>query len=349
MLLSPAGLMAYCESTGEPRFSPNLRLTPGPARLLAGLGDRSQASSTRRRSTFRNVFPAPVSAAILGGVLLASFVLQPFAYSAVDDSPAASRIDANKLAREVMENELAAPARDQSLWRFHEIREKNGEKKLYEVCQTKNGEINRLVAVNGKPLIPALREAEDRRIHKLLTNPSEMQRELKKQREDAQQAKDLMKLFPEAFKFQYAGTQGNLVKLTFAPNPSFHPPNHAALVFHHMKGNLLVDAKQKRLAEINGELTTEVKFGGGILGHLDKGGTFVVKQQDVGSGHWEMTLMDVRMNGKALFFKNIDVVEKDIYADFQPVTDGITFQKAAELLAANASSANVADPSPSRN
>jgi hypothetical protein len=62
-----------------------------------------------------------------------------------------------------------------------------------------------------------------------------------------------------------------------------------------------------------------------------------------------MTLMDVRMNGKALFFKNIDVVEKDIYADFQPVTDGITFQKAAELLAANASSANVADPSPSRN
>ena len=58
---------------------------------------------------------------------------------------------------------------------------------------------------------------------------------------------------------------------------------------------------------------------------------FVVKQQDVGSGHWEMTLMDVRMNGKALFFKNIDVAEKDTYANFQPVTEGITFQKAAEL------------------
>ena len=88
---------------------------------------------------------------------------------------------------------------------------------MYEVCQTQSGEINRLVAVNGKPLTPAQREAEDRRIHKLLTNPSEMQREVKKQREDAQQAKDLMKLFPEAFKFQYAGTQGDLVKLTFTP------------------------------------------------------------------------------------------------------------------------------------
>src|ERR1700680_4271704 len=156
-----------------------------------------------------------------------------------------------------------------------------------------------------------------------------------------------MKLFPEAFKFQYAVTQGNLVKLTFTPNPSFRPPNHAAMVFHHMKGTLLVDEKQKRLAEINGELTTEVKFGGGVLGHLDKGGTFVVKQQDVGSGHWEMTLMDVRMNGKALFFKNIDVAEKDTYANFQPVTDGIPFQKAAKLLAAI--SATPADPRPSRN
>jgi hypothetical protein len=295
------------------------------------------------------VFPAPVSAAILGGFLLASSVLPPVAYSAVDNPAASSRGDANKLAREVMDNELAAQTRDLSLWRFHEIREKNGEKKLYEVCQTKNGEINRLVSVNGQPLTPALREAEDRRIHKLLTNPSEMQREVKKQRADAQQATDLMQLFPEAFKFQYAGTQGNLVKLAFTPNLSFHPPNHAATVFHHMKGNLLIDEKQKRLAEINGELTTEVKFGGGVLGHLDKGGTFIVKQQDVGAGHWEMTLMDVRMNGKALFFKNIDVVEKDIYSNFQPVTDGITFEKAAELLATNAAGASATDPSPSRN
>ena len=345
MVLNLAELTACCELPGKSYSSePSLPLVLGLRRTSAGLGEHPRAPSARRITSFRGLFPALVSAAILGGILLASSVLPPFAYSAVDDSAAASRIDASKLAREVMDNELAAPARDQSLWRFHEIREKNGEKKLYEVCQTRSGEINRLVAVNGKPLTPAQREAEDRRIHKLLTNPSEMQREVKKQREDAQQAKDLMKLFPEAFKFQYAGTQGDLVKLAFTPNPSFHPPNHAATVFHHMQGTLLVEEKQKRLAEINGELTTEVKFGGGLLGHLDKGGTFLVKQQDVGSGHWEMTLMDVRMNGKALFFKNIDVAEKDIYTNFQPVTDGITFEKAAELLAAISP-----DSSPARN
>ncbi len=335
MVLDPAGLAAFCALTGElhscePHFSASVKLDP----FSDCRGARPPAPCVRRRRSFRNLLPAPVSAAILGGVLLAA-ASGPFAHSAPDGS-AAARVDADQLAREVMDNEVAAQAHDQSLWRFHEIREKNGEKKLYEVCQTQNGDINRLVAVDGRPLNAALREAEDRRIHKLLANPAEIQREVKKQREDAQQARDLMKLFPEAFKFQYAGAQGDLVKLTFTPDPAFHPSSHAATVFHHMTGSLLIDEKQNRLAEINGELTTEVKFGGGVLGHLDKGGTFLVKQQDVGSGHWEMTLMDVRMSGKALFFKSIDVAEKDTYANFQPVTDGITFQKAAELLAANA-------------
>ena len=44
------------------------------------------------------------------------------------------------------------------------------------------------------------------------------------------------------------------------------------------------------------------QVGWGWLGHLDKGGTLLVTQQDLGSGHWELTMLDVEMNGKALFF-----------------------------------------------
>ena len=38
------------------------------------------------------------------------------------------------------------------------------------------------------------------------------------------------------------------------------------------------------------------------------------------------------MIGKALFFKTIDVAEKDSYTNFQPVTEGTTLEKAAQLL-----------------
>lgn len=166
----------------------------------------------------------------------------------------------------------------------------------------------------------------------MLNHPDRMRQNQKKQHEDAMQTQNLMRMFPDAFRFQYAGTQGSLIKLKFTPNPYFHSSGHPAQVFHHMEGSLLVDIRQRRLAEINGELTSEVKFFGGLLGHLDKGGTFFVKQRDMGSGHWELTTMNVQMNGKALFFKTIAVREQETYANFKQVPDNMTLQQAFEVL-----------------
>jgi hypothetical protein len=258
-----------------------------------------------------------------------------------EDSRAPSAAETDRLVREVMQNEIQAQARDQSLWSYRQIKEKNGHKKLFEVCETKDGGISRLVAVDGRPLDKAQRHSEDVRIHNLLTNPGEMEREANKQRNDAQQASRLMKIFPDAFLFEYDGKEGDLVRLKFAPAPNFHPSGRAAQVFYHMRGTLLVDAKQKRLAEISGELTSEVKFGGGVLGHLDKGGTFLVKQQEVGPGHWEMTMLDVEMNGKAMFFKTIEVAEKNTYTNFRPLTAEITPEEAAQRLAKSTDNAEV--------
>jgi hypothetical protein len=60
-----------------------------------------------------------------------------------------------------------------------------------------------------------------------------------------------------------------------------------------------------RVAEVVGRLTHEVKFGGGLLGHLDSGGDFDVKQAEVAPGFWELTVLNVHMKGKALFFRTI--------------------------------------------
>jgi hypothetical protein len=68
------------------------------------------------------------------------------------------------------------------------------------------------------------------------------------------------------------------------------------------------------------------------LGHLDKGGTFNVTQQEVSPHLWEVTNMHVHMCGKALFFKTIDAQEDENYSDFQPVPSDTTLQQAAELL-----------------
>jgi len=246
-------------------------------------------------------------------------------------------IDANRLARDVFHTEIDAQIRDQSLWSYLELKEEGGEKKLFGVCQTEDGEIDRLLAVNGRELNPVQRQAEDWRIQKMLGHPDQMRQEQKNRHQDAVRERNLMEIFPDAFRFQYDGRQGSLIRLKFIPNPNFHPSGYAARVFHHMEGSLLVDGRQERLAQISGQLTSEVKFFGGLFGHLDKGGTFLVKQEDLGSGHWELTSMDIQMKGKALFFKTIAVREWETDTNFHEVPDDTTLQQAVALLRKDAS------------
>lgn len=95
---------------------------------------------------------------------------------------------------------------------------------------------------------------------------------------------------------------------------------------------MTVDSKQERLAAINGHLMEDVKFGGGLLGHLDKGSKFEVIQTEVAPRHWEMTVLDVDMKGKVLLFKTINVQETENHSDFHRVPDDLTVAQAVDLL-----------------
>jgi hypothetical protein len=76
----------------------------------------------------------------------------------------------------------------------------------------------------------------------------------------------------------------------------------------------------------------DVTFGGGLLGHLDKGGKFEVRQEEVAPGEWEMTVLGVDMKGKALLFKTLGVQETENHSDFQRVPDDLTLAEAAGIL-----------------
>jgi hypothetical protein len=52
----------------------------------------------------------------------------------------------------------------------------------------------------------------------------------------------------------------------------------------------------------------------------------------VGDGHWDLSFMSVRMNGKALFFKSITVLEKKGLFNYKPLPRDATLQQAADFL-----------------
>jgi hypothetical protein len=211
-------------------------------------------------------------------------------------------------------------------------KEQYGTKLIEEIVETKEGSLSRLLSINDRPLTAKQQLEEDHRVRELMTSRSAQQKLWRALDAETLQGRRLFKMLPDAFVFSYAGGDGNLVKLSFRPNPSFHPPSLEARVFHDMEGEMWVDCKQERLAGFDGHLTQSVKFGFGLLGHLDKGGHFEVRQAEVVPGHWDMTSLSLEMTGKALLFATIGVQKRENHRDFQRVPDDLTLTQAADIL-----------------
>ena len=266
--------------------------------------------------------PAAVITAI---VLLASTTL-------AQSPPGSQDMSANELVRRVVDNELKFQDEDHAQWAYRQEKEEAGKKQIKRIIETKDGALSRLLSINDHLLTAKQLQKENQRIHALVSNPAEQRKLQRARNTETEPGRRLFKMLPDAFVFNYAGREGDLIKLSFRPNQNFQPPSLEARVFHDMEGEVWVDVKQERLAAMNGRLMEDVKFGGGLLGHLNKGGHFEVRQAEVAAGHWEMAAMAVDMKGKALLFKTINVQQTETRSDFQPVADDLTLTQAADIL-----------------
>ena len=236
------------------------------------------------------------------------------------------------LARKVVTNELRVHNEEQSHWMYRLEKAESGRKQIQKILETKNGSLSQLLSVDGHPLDARQRRKEIERIQRLVSHPDEQRKLQQASNKKTEQGARMLRILPDVFVFTYASRQGDLVTLNFTPNPTFQPPSLEARVFHGMEGEMTVDAKQGRLVALNGHLMADVKFGGGLLGHLNKGSTFEVGQTEVMPGHWEMTALHVNMEGKALLFKTIEVQVTENHSDFHRVPDDLTLQEAADIL-----------------
>jgi hypothetical protein len=256
----------------------------------------------------------------------------PFAFPQTQSD---KNLPAGDLVRRVIANELRMQDQDHSRWMYEEESVKAGVKETKEVAGTKDGSVTLLVARNGQPLAEDELTKQKEQMNAFVRDRQAQEKRKQAAQEDAAKTKRLLSMLPEAFIFDYAqgsGDTGDTVRLNFRPNPAYHASSREAQVFHEMEGALTVDRKENRLVEINGKLMHEVKFFGGLLGHLDRGGTFDVRQVRVGTNIWQIGRLNVNMKGKALFFKTISVQQDETHSHFQRLPDDITLPDAADRL-----------------
>jgi len=291
--------------------------------------------STSRRAVVHNITHAIEHAG--AWILLltaASFAGQPATVSAYHD-PA-------DLVRKAVQNEIKAANDDTAhfLFRGTKTTPQGSTTRLY--VETKEATAGLVVAYNGKPLTAQQRREEEARVEHFIKNPEELKRKREQEHQSAERTLRITRAMPDAFLFEYAGeeqgTEGvgragsPLVKLKFRPNPHYEPPSRVEEVLTGMEGYVLVDATDYRIVSIDGTLVKEVGFGWGILGHLDRGGRFMVQQQEVGDNLWEISSMTLSFTGKIMLFKNLSISSTEAFSGFKRAPSDLTFAQALELL-----------------
>jgi hypothetical protein len=199
-----------------------------------------------------------------------------------------------------------------------------------------------LIAANDKPITTAQQQAEDGHLAWLQNNPEQLRKKRAREKEDDEHTLRIVKALPYAFHYEYVGSENSgpglgrandtLVRLKFTPNPSYVPPSRVEEALTGMEGYLLIDPQAKRLALIDGTLYRDVTFGWGIVGRLDKGGRFWVRQADVGDGTWDITEMKLDIKGKILLIKSLSMVSDEVLSNFQRVPDSTNFAQGVKLL-----------------
>jgi hypothetical protein len=246
------------------------------------------------------------------------------------------------LVRKAVQNEIAAANNDSArfLFRGTKTTPKGSTTRIY--IETKDATAGLVIAYNDKPLSPEQRREEEARVERFVNNPEELQKKRDQERQNAERSLRITRALPDAFLFEYAGEESGtpgigrarepLVKLKFRPNPHYQPPSHVEEILTGMQGYLLVDATHYRLVTIDGTLFKEVGFGWGILGHLDRGGRFIVQQQEVGDNLWEISSMTLNFTGKIMLFKNLAINSTEVFSGFRRVPSDLTFAQALEML-----------------
>jgi hypothetical protein len=260
-------------------------------------------------------------------------VCAALAFGAAGLQDATTSYSAQEMVRRMVASEIAAQQHDHTKWHFFSKRqEDDGKVVVQEKVQTVAGTLRRIVMLNGKPLSADELAKQSAKLEEYTRDSGAQEKRRREERADAEKARKMFEMFPEAFLYTNAGDDNGLVKLHFVPNPNFNPPTREAQVFHAMSGMLWIEPKQMRFAKMQASLMDDVKFGWGLLGHLDRGGTMLIEQKEIAPEHWEIVHMDIDLKGKAVFFKSISVQQKEENYGFERVPDQMDVGTALAML-----------------
>ncbi len=298
--------------------------------------DLSLTQRKPRRGGFGRVLGLNTAIAVLAALLPVISVL-----AAGQSSPLATT-SPGELVRLAVARQLADSQDPSVKHQFRSLKQgpRGSQTKLY--VETRDAMAGMVIAYDDRPVTPAELGGEEAHLQGLIDHPELLRRKQAQEKEDTDRTLRLVKAWPDAFLYEYDGTEtataefgkagDPLVRLKFRPNPHYNPPSRLEQVLAGMQGTVLIDAERRRIAKIDGTLFKDMTFGWGLLARLEKGGHLLVEQSDLGDGSWAVRRMTLNFSGRVLLFKSFTVVADELFSDFRRVPADTTFAQGVGML-----------------
>lgn len=251
---------------------------------------------------------------------------------AAQSTPSSQQL--HQIVQRAVKNEVNAMKHPPHHYKYEQLEETPQGSKTTLQIETRKGRVERLIKVNEKPPTEKQCQKDRNQLQRLASNPRLQQTQYKNQQDDLTRREKLLADLPDAFIYRYETTDKNTgwMKLSFRPNPDFHPESRVAGVLVGMEGTLWLDPSSERLMRITGRLFKNVTFGWGILAKLNSGGHYRLQQSKLPDGTVHLTMLDVHFQGTILLFKKLNVNLKDTLSSFQDVADDLTVKQAVSML-----------------
>jgi hypothetical protein len=202
------------------------------------------------------------------------------------------------------------------------------------VIETSQGRADRIVQFADEPLSSEQQAKQERRLKKLLSDHDAVKNELQEQKAETQRRIRMVKAFPKAFFFDFAGREGGLLRFEFRPNPEFSPKDRETQMYRGMEGKVWVETVHERIVQIQGKLVKDVSFGWGIVGRLNKGGIYEISQTQLSPGVWRITALNVDVKGRMFLLNSFRFMRRESNSHFRAVSASLSYPAAVQTLLA---------------
>jgi len=198
--------------------------------------------------------------------------------------------------------------------------------KTYEVTNILGTPYERLIEINGKPLVGQQKEQEQKKFDAMLSQrrsetPEQRAQRIAKNEADRKRDHEMLAQLTKAFDFKLQGEQKigkhKVYVLKATPRRGYHPPNRDTEVLPGMEGRLWIDEATCQWVKVEAHVIHPVSIEG-VLARVEPGTRFELEKAPVQDDIWLTTHYAMKASAKVLFLVPHHSQDDETYFNYHP-------------------------------